>query len=459
MTAASDRMPRACHRDKPLSKAKPMEREEARPAVFGASGALRGTARLPGDKSISHRALICAAMARGRSRIDGLSEGHDVGATARALRAMGVRIEPDGNAWTVDGVGAGALLQPEGALELGNSGTSARLLAGLVASHPIAAAFTGDSSLSRRPMSRVAEPLRRIGAELGLAPGGRLPLTVRGLCPAVASAHRMELPSAQVKSALLLAALNIPGLTRIVEPVPTRDHSERMLKLFGADISADGGEIAIRGEPELRPRALAIARDTSAAAFLAVAALLVPGSELRLEGVGMNPTRTGLFDLLREMGGELAVSNPRESGGEPVADLLVRHSPLRGIDVPPAIAPRMIDEFPIFFIAAAFAQGRTRTRGLGELRFKESDRLAAMARGLRAIGARVGEEGDGLALAGTGGEPLPGGAAIDPRLDHRVAMSFAVAGLHASQPVTVAGMSCADTSFPGFAALLRELAR
>jgi 3-phosphoshikimate 1-carboxyvinyltransferase len=436
-----------------------MELSGARPTAFAASPPLRGAVRVPGDKSISHRALICAAMARGRSRIDGLSEGGDLRSTAAALRAMGVGIARDGAAWTVDGVGAGGLLQPEAALDMGNSGTSARLLMGLVAPHPIAAAFTGDPSLSRRPMERVAAPLRRIGAGVEAAPGGRLPLIVRGLCPAVPRTHRMELPSAQVKSALLLAALNIPGVTRIVEPVATRDHSERMLALFGADIAVEGEEIALRGEAELRPRALSIPGDPSAAAFLAVAALLVPGSGLGIGGVGTNPSRTGLFELLREMGGDLAFANRRESGGEPVGDLAVRHSPLRGIDVPPGLAPRMIDEFPILFVAAAFARGTTRTSGLGELRVKESDRLAAMARGLRAIGARVEESEDGLAIEGTGGEPLAGGATIDPGLDHRVAMSFAVAGLHCRQPVTVADMSAADTSFPGFVALIEELAR
>jgi 3-phosphoshikimate 1-carboxyvinyltransferase len=396
-------------------------------------------------------------MAIGRSRIEGLSEGGDVRSTASALEAMGVRIGRDGSAWTVDGVGAGGLLQPEGALDMGNSGTSARLLMGLVASHPITVFFTGDSSLSRRPMERVAGPLRRVGAEVVAAAGGRLPLTVRGLCPAVPRSHVMEVPSAQVKSALLLAALNVPGLTRVVEAVPTRDHSERMLALFGAEIAAGGGEIVVRGESGLRARTLAIPGDPSAASFLAVAALVVPGSELRIEGVGMNPSRTGLFELLIEMGGDISISDPGESGGEPVADIEVRHSPLRGVDVSPEIAPRMIDEFPIFFVAAAFAAGRTRTGGLGELRFKESDRLAAMAEGLRAIGAEVEDARDGLIVAGTGGDPLPGGARIDPRLDHRVAMSFAVAGLHSQQPVTVADMSCVDSSFPGFAALIEEL--
>jgi 3-phosphoshikimate 1-carboxyvinyltransferase len=429
------------------------------PTAFGASGPLRGTIRVPGDKSISHRALICAAMAVGRSRIEGLSEGGDVRSTAAALRAMGVGIGRDGSAWTVDGVGTGGLLQPGGALDMGNSATSARLLAGLLASHPLAAAFTGDGSLSRRPMERVAAPLRRIGAEVATAPGGRLPLTVRGLCPAVARRHLMEVPSAQVKSALLLAALNIPGLTRIVEPVPTRDHSERMLALFGAEIAVAGDGIVLRGEADLKPRHLSIPGDPSAAAFVAVAALIVPGSDLRIEAVGVNPLRTGLFDLLLEMGADLAFEKLRESSGEPVADLRVRHSALKAVDVPPDLVTRMIDEFPIFFVAAAFARGTTRASGLGELRFKESDRLAATAEGLRAIGGRVEESADGLAVAGACGEPLAGGAAIDPRLDHRIAMSFAVAGLHCRQPVTVCDMSTADSSFPGFTALLEECAR
>jgi 3-phosphoshikimate 1-carboxyvinyltransferase len=434
-----------------------MEQNGARPAVFGASGPLRGTVRVPGDKSISHRALICAAMTRGRSRIEGLSEGGDVLATVAALRAMAVRIERVGGGWTVDGVGTGGLLQPRSALDLGNSGTSARLLMGLVASHPLVVSFTGDASLSRRPMERVAEPLRRLGADVAANPGGRLPLIVRGLCPAVPRTHLMAVPSAQVKSALLFAALNIPGLTRIVEPVPTRDHGERLLRRFGAEIEVGGEEIVLRGETELSPVTLAVPGDPSAAAFLAVAALIVPGSELRIEAVGVNPLRIGLFDLLSEMGADLSWSTEREIGGEPVADLIVRHSALGAVEVPPAIAPRMIDEFPIFFVAAAFARGTTRTLGLGELRVKESDRLAAMAQGLRAIGARVEESEDGLTVAGTGGEPLAGGTAIDPRLDHRIAMSLAVAGLHCRQPVTVADMRPADTSFPGFAALLESL--
>jgi 3-phosphoshikimate 1-carboxyvinyltransferase len=436
-----------------------MSHKEARPGTFGASPPLSGTARVPGDKSISHRALMLAAMARGTSRVEGLSEGEDVRATAAALRAMGVRIEREGSGWTVDGVGTGCLLQPSGVLDMGNSGTSTRLLMGLVASHPIIATFTGDASLSRRPMARVVNPLRRLGATIDTSPGGRLPLMVRGLCPAIPLTHLMNVASAQVKSAILLAGLNIPGTTRIIEPVPTRDHSERMLRAFGADIKVEGGEIVLRGEAELIPQRVAVPADASAAAFPLVAGLIVPGSEVRVEGVGMNPGRAGLFHVLREMGADLSIENEREEGGEPVADIVARHSALRGVDVPPALAPSMIDEFPILFVAAAFAQGTTRTSGLGELRVKESDRLAVMAEGLRTIGARMEEQPDGLILHGTGGAPLAGGGRIDPRLDHRIAMSFAVAGLACAAPLSVADMIPADTSFPGFEAMIEGLAR
>ncbi|MEA3017109.1 MAG: 3-phosphoshikimate 1-carboxyvinyltransferase [Sphingomonadales bacterium] len=418
---------------------------------------LRGTTRVPGDKSISHRALMLAALAAGRSRIEGLSAGGDVAATAAALRALGAAIERAGAETMVDGVGVGALLQPAGALDLGNSGTSARLLMGLAASHPLALTFTGDASLCRRPMERVATPLRRTGAEIVTAPGGTLPATVRGLCPAVAQTTRLEIASAQVKSALLLAGLNAPGVTRVIELAPTRDHSERMLKLFGADIAAEGGEIVLRGEAELRPQRLSVPGDPSAAAFLLVAALVVPGSEVRIEGVGINPHRTGLFTLLKEMGADLAFEKEREVSGEPVADIVARHSALRAVEVPPELATAMIDEFPIFFVAAAFAQGTSRARGLAELRFKESDRIAAMAAGLGAIGAQVEESGDGLAVRGSGGEALAGGATVEARLDHRIAMSFAVAGLHARAPVGIDGFSAAATSFPGFADTLRSL--
>jgi 3-phosphoshikimate 1-carboxyvinyltransferase len=424
--------------------------------TFAPRGPLRGTARAPGDKSISHRALILAALAVGESRIEGLSDGGDVAATIAALRAMGARIErcADG-AWTVEGVGVGGLLQPEGPFALGNSGTSARLLMGLAASHRISAVFTGDSSLSRRPMGRVAEPLRRIGARIS---ANRLPLTVEGARPALPLRHRLEIPSAQVKSALLLAGLNAPGTSEVIESAPTRDHLERLLRLFGAEIEIDGPHIALRGEAELRPQRLAVPGDASAAAFLAVAALVVPGSEIRIERVGVNPGRTGLYEMLAEMDGDIAFENLRELSGEPVADLVVRHSALKGVDVPAAIAPRMIDEYPALFVAAAFAAGRTRAQGLAELRLKESDRIAAMAAGLAAMGVTVEAVGDSLAVEGNGGGPIAGGATIDAGLDHRVAMAFAVAGLHARLPVGIADMNPVATSFPGFAAALGALA-
>jgi len=425
---------------------------------FGPVGELRGTVSVPGDKSISHRALMLAALAVGRSRIDGLSEGTDVAATAAAMRAMGARIgrAADG-AVEVDGVGVGGLLQPQTPLDMGNSGTSARLLTGLAATHAIAATFTGDASLSRRPMERVAAQLRRTGADIMTAPGGTLPLTVRGLSPALPLTTRMEVASAQLKSALLLAGLNTPGVTRVIEPVPTRDHSERMLKLFGAEIAAEGGEIVLRGEADLVPQELRIPGDPSAAAFLAVAALIVPGSLVRIARVGANEHRTGLFEVLREMGADIAFENRRELSGEPVADLVVRHSALRGMEVPPDRIPAMIDEFPIFFVAAAFAEGTSHARGLGELRVKESDRLAAMAAGLRAIGVEVEDSEDGLAIRGSGGEPLAGGVPVATRFDHRIAMSFAVAGLHARAPVTLDDFAPVRTSFPGFEDVLRSL--
>ncbi|HEY0011377.1 MAG TPA: 3-phosphoshikimate 1-carboxyvinyltransferase [Allosphingosinicella sp.] len=435
-----------------------MEGPAPQSTAFGPAGPLRGTATVPGDKSISHRALMFAALAAGRSRILGLSRGEDAAATARAMQAMGASVHwrEDGGV-EVDGIGVGALLQPATALDMGNSGTSARLLMGLVATHPIQATFIGDASLSRRPMERVAAPLRRTGAEILAAPGGTLPLTVRGLAPAVPLSTRLEVASAQVKSALLLAGLNTPGITRVIEPVATRDHSERMLKLFGAEITVDGPEIALRGEAELRPQHLLVPGDPSAAAFLAVAASIVPGSDILIENVGINPHRTGLYTMLAEMGADIAFENPREASGEPVADLRVRHAPLRGVDVPPEIAPSMIDEYPIFFVAAAFAQGRSTARGLHELRVKESDRLAAMAEGLRAVGARAEEAEESIAIHGTGGAPLPGGATVATRLDHRIAMSFAVAALHSRAAIALDDFAPVQTSFPGFAATLALL--
>lgn len=433
-----------------------------RPQSFARSGPLSGAVRVPGDKSISHRALMLSALAVGESRIDGLLEGEDVLATAAAMRAMGATIEcgTDG-IWTVSGVGVGGLLQPESALDMGNSGTSTRLLMGLVASHPITATFIGDDSLSRRPMNRVIEPLSLMGADVTASPGGRLPLMLRGLCPAVPVAYRLPVASAQVKSAVLLAGLNTPGVTRVIEPVPTRDHSERMLKGFGAELAVtiENGERHIRlsGEAELKPQRITVPGDPSSAAFPLVAALIVPGSAVTVGNVGVNPTRAGLYEVLRMMGAEIAFSNPREVGGEPVADITACFSTLSGIDVPPELAPSMIDEFPILFVAAAFAQGRTVMRGIEELRVKESDRIATMAEGLRAIGASVEELPDGLVVEGTGGDALPGGATVASRLDHRVAMSFAVAGLNCLGPVQVDDMRPVATSFPEFESLLERL--
>jgi 3-phosphoshikimate 1-carboxyvinyltransferase len=426
--------------------------------TFGPRGPLRGASAIPGDKSISHRALMVAAMACGHSRIEGLSEGSDVESTAAALRAMGVRIHRGAAAVTVNGVGTGCLLPPETPLDMSNSGTSTRLLMGLAASHNVTATFTGDASLSRRPMERAAAPLRRLGAEIVTSPDGRLPLTVRGACPAVPRSFRLDVVSAQVKSALLLAGLNTPGITEVVEPVATRDHTERMLKLFGADIQRDGASIRIRGEATLRPRSLRVPGDPSSAAFLIVAALVVPGSEVRIENVCVNPMRIGLFEALRRMGAALELGDVREVDGEPVAAIEARHSRLAGIVVPAEAVPAMIDEFPIFFIAAAFAEGETRARGLAELRVKESDRIAAIGEGLRAAGVEATIDGEGLAVRGSGGRPIPGGATIQSRLDHRIAMSFAVAGLHAREPITVDDMSPVATSFPGFTAALAALA-
>ncbi|HVR91223.1 MAG TPA: 3-phosphoshikimate 1-carboxyvinyltransferase [Novosphingobium sp.] len=436
-----------------------------RPRRFLPAGPLRGTIRVPGDKSISHRSIMLGALAVGETRISGLLEGEDVLATATAMRAMGATIERVGEGeWRVHGVGVGGLLQPQTALDMGNSGTSTRLLMGLLASHPITVTFVGDASLSKRPMGRVIEPLSQMGAAFEASEGGRLPLTLRGASPAVPITYRLPVASAQVKSAVLLAGLNTPGITTVIEPVPTRDHSERMLRGFGAELTvehdADGARvIRIRGESELRPQVIDVPGDPSSAAFFIVAALIVPGSELTIENVGLNPTRAGLIEVLRQLGGSIEELNPREVGGEPVADLLVKHSALTGIEVDPAVAPSMIDEFPVLFVAAALASGRTVTTGLDELRVKESDRLSAMATALTAIGARVTETEDGLVIDGTGGEPLAGGGPVATHLDHRIAMSMAVAGLASCDGVEVDDTRPIATSFPTFEALLEGLAR
>ncbi len=429
---------------------------------FTSQGPLKGRIRVPGDKSISHRALMFGALAVGRSRIAGLLEGEDVLATAEALRAMGATIEKHGDEWLVDGVGVGGLLQPEAALDMGNSGTSTRLLMGLIASHGITAAFTGDASLSQRPMGRVMGPLSLMGASVTASNpgngGGTLPLMIEGMQPAVPITYRLPVASAQVKSAVLLAGLNTPGVTTVIEPVPTRDHTERMLRGFGAKIEVEekDGEriIRIHGPCDLQPCDIVVPGDPSSAAFFAVAALIVPGSDLTIENVGLNPTRNGIFRVLQAMGGSIEELNPREVGGEPVADLRVRHSELIGIEVDPAIAPSMIDEFPVLFVAAALASGTTVTSGLDELRVKESDRLTVMAEALRLAGAKVEEREDGLVIEGTGGAPLSGGGPITTHLDHRIAMSMAVAGLASAKGVTLDSTAPIATSFPGFIELL-----
>ncbi|MFB0611169.1 3-phosphoshikimate 1-carboxyvinyltransferase [Aurantiacibacter poecillastricola] len=457
----------------PLSK-RPLERGQIgrplghsnppSPKRFIATGSLTGRIRVPGDKSISHRSIMLGALAVGETRVTGLLEGEDVLATAAAMRAMGASVErgEDGT-WRVHGVGVGSLLQPVSALEMGNSGTSTRLLMGLVASHPITAMFTGDASLSKRPMGRVITPLSQMGASFEASPGGTLPLMLRGISPAVPITYRLPVASAQVKSAVLLAGLNTAGITRVIEPVPTRDHSERMLRGFGArlEVGEENGErvIAIHGEADLKPQDITVPGDPSSAAFFTVAALLVEGSDLVIENVGLNPTRAALFDVLRDMGGDIEELDRREVGGEPVADLRVRHSALQGIEVDPAVVPAMVDEFPVLFVAAALAQGTTITTGLEELRVKESDRLAAMAAALTLAGARVEEREDGLVIHGTGGEPLSGtpeGADVTTHLDHRIAMSMAVAGLASRNGVSVDDTAPIATSFPTFQSLLEQ---
>lgn len=437
--------------------------DQATPRTFSAAPALAGSVTVPGDKSISHRSLMLSALAVGESRVEGLLEGEDVLATAAAMRAMGATIERDDDGvWHIHGVGVGGLLQPETALDMGNSGTSTRLLMGLLASHDLTATFVGDASLSKRPMARVTDPLSRIGASFTTSPGDRLPLTMKGACPAVPLDYTLPVASAQVKSAILLAGLNTPGITRVVEPIPTRDHSERMLKGFGADLNvetqADGTRIiTLVGEAELKPQNIVVPGDPSSAAFPMVAALLVPGSQATIANVGLNGTRAGLIDLLREMGGSIEVVNAREVGGEPVGDLIVTASALKGVEPDPARAPSMIDEYPIAFIAAAFAQGRSIFRGLDELRVKESDRIATMAQGLRAIGVTVEELEDGIIIEGSGGALLRGGGPIATKLDHRIAMSFAVAGLISKDGVTIDDMRPVATSFPTFLPLLQSL--
>ncbi|HUK06564.1 MAG TPA: 3-phosphoshikimate 1-carboxyvinyltransferase [Stellaceae bacterium] len=432
------------------------------PLSSGTAGPLKGRIRVPGDKSISHRALILGTLAAGRTRVSGLLEGDDVLRTAAAMRALGARVERVGEGeWTVDGVGVGGLAEPEDVLDFGNSGTGARLVLGTVATSPITAIFTGDASLRRRPMGRVTVPLQQMGAQMWAREGGRLPLAVRGAVEPMPLAYTLPVPSAQVKSAVLLAGLNAPGETSVREPLATRDHTERMLRHFGVDVRVamanDGArEITLTGETELRAADLAVPGDPSSAAFAIVAALLLPGSEITIEGVGTNPLRTGLLTTLLEMGARIEMGRARETGGEPVADLLVRASALRGVEVPAERAPSMIDEYPILSVAAAFANGKTVMRGLAELRVKESDRLSAIAEGLRAAGVRAVIEGDTLTVEGLGKRPH-GGATIEARLDHRIAMAFLVLGMASERPIGIDDGETINTSFPGFVPLMNGL--
>ncbi len=422
---------------------------------------LTGRIRVPGDKSISHRALMFGALAIGETRIGGLLEGEDVQRTAAAMRALGAEIERLGDgAWRVVGRGIGGLTEPDDVLDMGNSGTAARLICGILASHPLFAVLTGDASLRRRPMRRVTGPLAATGARFAGRAGGRLPLAIEGTGAALPLAHRLEVASAQVKSALLLAGLNARGQSVVEEPTPTRDHSENMLRHFGATIRVEtagaGRIITLDGQPDLAAADVAVPGDPSSAAFPLVAALLVEGSALVIERVGLNPLRTGLFTTLAEMGADIGTTNRRTEGGEPVGDVTVRHGALRGVDVPAERAPSMIDEYPILAVAAACAAGTTRMRGLGELRVKESDRLAATAALLAANGVRVAIEGDDLLVHGTGAPP-PGGGVVATEMDHRLAMSALVLGQTAASPVTVDDSAFIETSFPGFVALMTGL--
>jgi 3-phosphoshikimate 1-carboxyvinyltransferase len=436
---------------------------DTQPMTARKSGPLRGTALVPGDKSISHRALIFGAMAVGETRITGLLEGQDVLDTAKAMQAFGATVTREGpGAWSVRGVGVGGFSEPSDVIDCGNSGTGVRLIMGCMATTPMVATFTGDASLRKRPMGRVTDPLALFGAESYGRNGGRLPMTIVGAAHPVPVRYVLPVASAQVKSAVLLAGLNAPGETIVIEREPTRDHSERMLRGFGAKVvvekTAEGSVIILTGQPELRPQTVAVPRDPSSAAFPVCAALIVEGSDILVPGVSQNLTRNGLYLTLVEMGAEIEFQNPREEGGEPVADLRVRFSgDMQGIEVPEERAPSMIDEYPILSVIASFATGRTVMRGVKELRVKESDRIDAMARGLEACGVRVEEDEDTLIVHGMGAGSVPGGATCATHLDHRIAMSFLVCGMASRQPVSVDDASPIATSFPIFTSLMTGL--
>lgn len=433
------------------------------PLAARRSGALNGRVRVPGDKSISHRALILAALAVGESRIAGLLEGEDVINTAKAMRALGAQVAREGEgAWSVRGTGVSGFAEPRDVLDFGNSGTGCRLVMGAVAGCPIAAIFDGDASLRKRPMKRVLEPLMRMGAQaVARGSGGSdLPLTLIGARDPRPIVYEPPAASAQLKSAVLLAALGAPGMTTVTEKEATRDHTEKMLGHFGAQVRVaphgeHGRRITLKGQPELSPAAIRVPADPSSAAFPLVAALIVPGSDIVLDGVMLNPLRTGLFETLREMGAGIEILDRRNDGGEDMADLRVRASALRGVEVPAARAPSMIDEYPILAVAASFAEGVTRMRGLHELRVKESDRLAATADMLRVNGVETEIEGDDLIVHGRG--RAPGGGTVATHMDHRLAMSAMVMGLASDRAVAVDDAAFIATSFPDFAGLMRRL--
>jgi 3-phosphoshikimate 1-carboxyvinyltransferase len=432
------------------------------PMTSRKSGPLNGTANVPGDKSISHRSLILGALSVGETRIAGLLEGQDVLDTGRAMQSFGAEvISHGGGEWSVHGVGVGGFTEPDHVIDCGNSGTGVRLIMGAMATSPIAATFTGDASLNGRPMGRITDPLALFGTQAHGRSGGRLPLTLIGAEDPVAVRYTVPMPSAQVKSAVLLAGLNAPGETVVIEAEATRDHTERMLRGFGAEISVEhteeGRVIALTGQPELRPQEIIVPRDPSSAAFPVCAALITPGSDVLVPNIGLNPTRAGLFETLRDMGADLTYENPREEGGEPVADLRAKFSDLRGIDVPPERAASMIDEYPILSVVAAFAQGKTYMSGVKELRVKECDRIDAMARGLEACGVRVDETEDSFTIHGMGADGVPGGGTCEARLDHRIAMSFLCLGMATQKPVHIDDGGPIATSFPIFQDLMNGL--
>jgi 3-phosphoshikimate 1-carboxyvinyltransferase len=434
----------------------------AQPLSAERSGPLRGRAHPPGDKSISHRAFIFGLLSRGETAIEGLLEGDDVLRTGAACRALGARIERLGEGrWRVEGLGIGAILEPRDTLDFGNAGTGTRLMMGVVGGHGLVARFDGDASLRKRPMRRILDPLRLMGAQvLNEAEGGRCPITLRGAADPAPIVYRTPVASAQIKSAVLLAGLNARGRTTVIEAEASRDHTEKMLAHFGAEVvvepEGEGRKITLTGRPELRPRPVVVPVDPSSAAFPIVAALIAPGSDIMVEGVMMNPLRSGLVATLLEMGARIEVLGRRQEGGEEVADLRVRASELNGVEVPAGRAPSMIDEYPVLAVAAAFATGQTRMRGLHELRVKESDRLAAVAAGLAGAGVEHEIVGDDLIVSGDG-RPPAGGGLVATHLDHRIAMSFLVMGLASTKPMAVDDAAMIATSFPSFRPLMESL--